>query len=44
MTHRPYRTHEVSNQPPPLEDYNVFAADAVLVEGLKRWGGAWAER
>jgi putative acyl-CoA dehydrogenase len=43
MTHQPYRTHEVSNQPPPLEDYNVFAADAVLVEGLKRWGGAWAE-
>ena len=21
------RTHEVTNQPPPLADYNVFAAD-----------------
>jgi putative acyl-CoA dehydrogenase len=29
-------THEVSNQPPPLEDVNLFAADRVLVEGLRR--------
>lgn len=44
MVRRPYQTHDVSNQPPPLENYNLFAADAVLVEGLKRWNGAWAEK
>jgi putative acyl-CoA dehydrogenase len=36
-------THEVFNQPPPLADYNVFAADAALVEALRREGAAWAE-
>ena len=35
-------THEVVNQPPPLEDYNAFESDAVLVEGLAREGGGWA--
>ena len=32
-------THEVSNQPPPLEDVNWFEADAALAEGLAREGG-----
>ena len=36
-------THEVFNQPPPLEDYNPFDADRVLVEALRREGGEWAE-
>lgn len=36
-------THEVFNQPPPLVDYDVFAADAALVEGLRREGAGWAE-
>jgi putative acyl-CoA dehydrogenase len=36
-------THEVVNQPPPLEGYNVFEQDAVLVEALRREGGEWAE-
>jgi len=36
-------THEVFNQPPPLEGYNVFAADTALVEALRREGGDWAE-
>jgi putative acyl-CoA dehydrogenase len=36
-------THEVFNQPPPLEDYNVFEADRVLAETLRREGGEWAE-
>src|SRR2546423_1131135 len=35
-------THEVLNQPPPLEGYNVFERDAVLVEALRREGGDWA--
>jgi putative acyl-CoA dehydrogenase len=39
----PRRTHDVLNQPPPLLDYNVFTADRVLVEGLGREGGGWAE-
>jgi putative acyl-CoA dehydrogenase len=36
-------THEVLNQPPPLEGYNVFERDVVLVESLRREGGEWAE-
>jgi putative acyl-CoA dehydrogenase len=35
-------THEVFNQPPPLEDYDVFAADEALVAGVEREGAAWA--
>jgi putative acyl-CoA dehydrogenase len=35
------RTHEVLNQPPPLEDYNVFEADLPLREALDREGGDW---
>jgi putative acyl-CoA dehydrogenase len=35
-------THEVFNQSVPLEGYNVFAADRVLVEALEREGGQWA--
>jgi putative acyl-CoA dehydrogenase len=37
------QTHEVFNQPPPLEDYNPFDADRTLVEALRREGGGWAE-
>ena len=36
-------THEVTNQPPPLQDYNLFERDAVLVEAVRREGAAWAE-
>src|SRR5437867_915928 len=35
-------THEVFNQSVPLEGYNVFAADRVLVEALEREGAEWA--
>ncbi len=35
------RTHEVLNQPPPLEDYNVFETDTPLREALNREGGDW---
>jgi putative acyl-CoA dehydrogenase len=37
-------THEVANQPPPLVDYNVFTADRVLVEAVKREGADWDEK
>jgi putative acyl-CoA dehydrogenase len=36
-------THEVANQPPPLEDYNLFAGDRALREGVAREGASWAE-
>ena len=36
-------THEVTNQPPPLVDYNVFEADRPLVEAVRREGAGWAE-
>jgi putative acyl-CoA dehydrogenase len=35
------RTHEVQNQPPPLEDYNAFDSDLALSEALVREGGEW---
>ncbi|HEX4620205.1 MAG TPA: isovaleryl-CoA dehydrogenase [Myxococcaceae bacterium] len=35
-------THEVLNQPPPLEGYNVVETDRALVEGVKREGAEWA--
>jgi putative acyl-CoA dehydrogenase len=35
--------HEVSNQPPPLVDYNVYEADRPLVEAVRREGADWAE-
>ena len=36
-------THEVSNQPPPLEGYNLFSEDRALSEALVREGGGFAE-
>ncbi len=40
---RHLETHEVTNQPPPLVDYNLFASDPVLGAALRREGAAWAE-
>ena len=37
------RTHDVTNQPPPLSGYNVFESDRPLVEALQREGASWAE-
>jgi putative acyl-CoA dehydrogenase len=34
-------THEVTNQPPPLEGHNAFDADPALAEALVREGGDW---
>ncbi len=36
------RTHEVTNQPPPLVDYNVFRSDEVMQEAVRREGADWA--
>ena len=34
-----------ANQPPPLENYNLFHADAALTDGLQREGGApWGDQ
>ncbi len=40
---RPWRTHEVANQPPPLAGYDTFAANRPLVEALAREGGEFVE-
>jgi putative acyl-CoA dehydrogenase len=40
-----FATHEVTNQPPPLEGLNLYATDCVLVEAVRREaGGAGEER
>jgi putative acyl-CoA dehydrogenase len=36
-------SHEVTNQVPPLEDYNLYDQDIALREAVKREGGGWAE-
>ena len=36
-------THEVTNQPPPLEGYNLFEQDRPLTEAVRREGAGWAE-
>ncbi|HYG95608.1 MAG TPA: acyl-CoA dehydrogenase family protein [Solirubrobacterales bacterium] len=38
-----FGNHEVANQPPPLVDYNVYEADRVLIEAVRREGAEWAE-
>jgi putative acyl-CoA dehydrogenase len=36
-------THEVQNQPPALQDYNLYQQDQALREAVAREGAAWAE-
>ncbi len=36
-------THEVLNQPPPIEGLNGYRADRVLVDAVDREGAAWAD-
>ena len=36
-------THEVTNQPPPLVDVNLYETDPALREALHREGAGWAE-
>jgi putative acyl-CoA dehydrogenase len=41
----PWRTHEVFNQVPPLQDVDVFSSNLPLVEAVRREGAGWvAER
>lgn len=37
------QTHEVFNQPPALENYNLYKSDAALQEAIKREGAGWAK-
>ena len=39
----PYPPEAVFNQPPPLEDYNLFDGDRALQEAVHREGGGWIE-
>src|SRR3954469_12548529 len=41
-TRRVVSTHDVQNQPPPLEGYDVYSADTALVEAVARHEAAWA--
>ena len=46
MTHRnptaSLATHSVTNQPPPIDDYNSFETDPGLREAMRREGAGWA--
>jgi putative acyl-CoA dehydrogenase len=37
-----FRTHEVSNQPSPLSDYNAFTTDVALMEAVSSQHAQWA--
>ncbi|MDG5501014.1 isovaleryl-CoA dehydrogenase [Marinobacter sp. BGYM27] len=37
-------THQVTNQPPALENYNLFSQDQALKEGVAREGAGWARQ
>ncbi|ABC36402.1 isovaleryl-CoA dehydrogenase [Burkholderia thailandensis] len=36
-------THRVTNQAPPLSDYNAFETDAALVEAVQRYDASWRQ-
>ena len=38
----PFSTHSVTNQPPPLVEFDAFAADRALGEAVGREGAGWA--
>ncbi len=40
----PAETHEVFNQPKPLEQYNAYTADRVLRYWVRQFGGEWGEQ
>jgi putative acyl-CoA dehydrogenase len=37
-----FETHEVTNQPPPLPEYNLFDSDLILRQAVEREGASWA--
>ncbi len=38
-----WQTHEVTNQVPELQDYNIFSSDTALSEGVRREQAVWHE-
>ncbi|HYM33440.1 MAG TPA: isovaleryl-CoA dehydrogenase [Candidatus Cybelea sp.] len=38
-----FATHDVLNQPPPLQGYNVYGGDKALRDAVHRDGGGWAD-
>jgi putative acyl-CoA dehydrogenase len=40
-TPSPYKTHEVTNQPPPLRDVDLFSTNVPLMDAVQREGGSW---
>src|SRR5882757_3874429 len=40
--HAQFQTHEVTNMPPALTDYDLFTSDRTLVEATSREGAGWA--
>jgi putative acyl-CoA dehydrogenase len=40
-SHAPASTHEVTNQVPPLENYNFFESDTALAAAVEREGAVW---
>src|SRR5690606_39379010 len=36
-------THDVTNMPPRLENYNLYLQDQALKDAVQREGGGWAE-
>ena len=43
MSDEIFTTHRVRNQPPPLQDYDLYRADAALQEAVPREGAGWAD-
>lgn len=39
-----FATHDVTNQPPPLENVNLFTSDTALREAVARERAGWAEQ
>ena len=37
----PWSTHEIDNQVPPLQDYNLFESDPQLRAAVQRAGAHW---
>jgi putative acyl-CoA dehydrogenase len=37
-----FETHKVSNQSPPLVDYDLFSSDPILAEAVAEGGAGWA--
>ena len=36
-----WHTHDVTNQVPDLQDYNIFSSDAVLMQGMEHFHAGW---